>query len=435
MSTAPAVSAETARHDVKLTVHRSTDQIGGNCIEICAGDHRLILDVGRPLDAPGDATGLLPQTMDLESPASVLISHPHQDHYGLLEEIPDHWAVYSGDATEKLIRLTASITGKTLDRSFRHWRSGEPLAIGPFIITPFLTDHSAFDAFMLLIDVAGRRILYSGDFRAHGRKSALVERFIANPPPGIDVLLMEGTNLGSDKSTTSESELEDAFVPFFRETPGRVFVAWSAQNVDRTVTLYRAAKRADRTLVVDLYTAEVLELLADHGRLPRAGMENVKVVITSAMARMYKRKGMSGFVDRMATGGRGISARALNGTTDRWVIMLRESLMRDYARSGVVPTSDDAWCWSMWKGYLGSLGAPLVDWLAAARPVHLHTSGHASPADLRRFAEAMQATRLVPIHSFTWDSDGSDFPAMCRLRDGEPLLLQGERGEARSVTP
>lgn len=253
---------------------------------------------------------------------------------------------------------------------------------------------------MLLIDVAGKRILYSGDFRAHGRKSKLVERLIANPPLGIDVLLMEGTNLGSDKSTMSEADLEDGFVPFFRETPGRVFIAWSAQNVDRTVRLYRAAKRAGRTLVVDLYTAEVLELLADHGRLPRAGIENIKVVITAAMARMYKRKGMSEFVDRMATGGRGISARSLNATADRWVIMLRESLMRDYAKCGVVPTSEDAWCWSMWRGYLGSLGAPLVEWLAAAKPFHLHTSGHASPADLLRFAEAMQAKRMVPIQFY-----------------------------------
>lgn len=423
MNTAAAFAPVTAGSDVKLTIHRSANQIGGNCIEISAGGHRLILDVGRPLDAPKEATGLLPETLDRESPASVLISHPHQDHYGLLEETPEHWTVYSGEAAEKLIRLTASIVGKTLDRSFQHWRSGVPLAIGPFTITPFLTDHSAFDAFMLLIDVAGKRLLYSGDFRAHGRKSRLVERLMANPPSGIDVLLMEGTNLGSDKPTMSEADLEDAFVPFFRETPGRVFVAWSAQNVDRTVTLYRAAKRADRTLVVDLYTAEVLELLADHGRLPRAGMENVKVVITSAMARMYKRKGRSEFVDQMATGGRGISARALSENTDRWVIMLRESLMRDYAKGGVVPTGDDAWCWSMWKGYLTSLGSPLMDWLAAARPVHLHTSGHASPADLLRFAEAMQPKRLVPIHSFTWDSDGANFPAMSRLQDGETMLI------------
>jgi ribonuclease J len=88
---------------------------------------------------------------------------------------------------------------------------------------------------------------------------------MANPPRDIDVLLMEGTNLGSDKPTVREDDLEADFVSLFTDTPGRVFVAWSAQNIDRTVILYRAAKKAGRTLVVDLYTAEVLELLGEHG--------------------------------------------------------------------------------------------------------------------------------------------------------------------------
>ena len=89
------------------------------------------------------------------------------------------------------------------------WHSGsKPFAIGPFTVTPFLTDHSAFDAYMLLVEGAGRRILYTGDFRRHGRKSVLVDRILKNPPPNIDVLVTEGANLGSNKPVTSESELE-----------------------------------------------------------------------------------------------------------------------------------------------------------------------------------------------------------------------------------
>jgi transposase InsO family protein len=63
-----------------------------------------------------------------------------------------------------------------------HWSGGTPFRLGKFEITPFLTDHSAFDAYMLLVEAGGRRILYSGDFRIHGRKSALVDRLMANPP-------------------------------------------------------------------------------------------------------------------------------------------------------------------------------------------------------------------------------------------------------------
>jgi ribonuclease J len=82
---------------------------------------------------------------------------------------------------------------------------------------------------MLLIEAEGKRILYSGDFRTHGRKSALVDRFMAAPPSNIDVLLMEGTNLGSDKSCVTESDLEVDFEALFRQTKGRVFVSWSAR--------------------------------------------------------------------------------------------------------------------------------------------------------------------------------------------------------------
>lgn len=406
-----------------LTIHRSAEEIGGNCIEIACGTERLILDVGRPLDAAKDATDLLPNTLDRAAPATVLISHPHQDHYGLLEETPQDWPIYSGEATEKLIRLTGSIIGKQVDRRLSHWRSEVPLHVGPFCVTPYLTDHSAFDAYMLLIEVAGKRIFYSGDFRIHGRKSKLVERLMESPPPDIDVLLMEGTNLGSDKPTMSEAALEEDFVRLFRETAGRVFVAWSAQNVDRTVTLFRAARRTGRTLAVDLYTAEVMELLAEYGRLPRAGMENVRVIITSSMARIYRRKGMGTFVDHLATGGRGISARALAATPEKWIVMLRQSLIRDYERSGVVPNADDAWCWSMWKGYLESAGETVAAWVGDAKARHIHTSGHASPADLRRFAMAVQPTRMVPIHSFTWDNNTEGFPPIYRLKDGETLTL------------
>jgi ribonuclease J len=74
---------------VRLTVHRATNQIGGNCVEVAAAGYRILLDVGRPLDAPNDATGLLAATLDLKTPMDgVLISHPHQDHHALLEETP-----------------------------------------------------------------------------------------------------------------------------------------------------------------------------------------------------------------------------------------------------------------------------------------------------------------------------------------------------------
>lgn len=321
-------------------------------------------------------------------------------------------------------RNTVFITGKPVEREFVPWTSGQPSRIGPFIVTPWLTDHSAFDAHMLLIEVDGKRILYSGDFRRHGRKAKLVDRLMASPPLGVDVLVMEGTNLGTSKPTISEVELEADFIRLFRETPGRVFVSWSAQNIDRTVTIYRACRQTRRTLVVDLYTAEVLTILADHAQLPQPGWKNLKVVITSAFARLYRMKGRGDFVDRMAENG--IPARALAESPGRWVAMVRRSLIRDYQRGNVNLTSDDVWLWSMWGGYLaGEDGQSVQAWFEAggARHCHIHTSGHASASDLQAFAAAMQPAVLVPIHGVAWDENLKGFPPVRRLADGETMVI------------
>jgi ribonuclease J len=410
---------------VRLRVYRSANEIGGNCIEIAADAGRILLDIGRPLDATREATALLPETLDTAAHLDgLLISHPHQDHCGLLAEAPLQWPVFCGEATARLIRLTSGISGKAIEHGFRFWKSGVRQEVGPFLVTPFLTDHSAFDAYMLLIEAEGRRILYSGDFRIHGRKSRLVERLLASPPPNIDVLIVEGTNLGGDKPCVSESELETDFVALFGEVQGRVFVAWSAQNVDRTVTLYRACLRAGRTLVVDLYTAEVLEALSEFGKIPQPGWRNMKVVITSAFARMYRETGRGAFVQRMA--GFGIPARRLAETPGRWVPMIRRSLIRDYAMNGIVPTGEDAWSWSMWRGYLGNDdGERISAWFkrGGSRARHLHTSGHASPAGLTAFANTIQPRVTVPIHGTAWDREDYGIPGIVRLGDGEPLYL------------
>lgn len=412
---------------VRLTIHRSAHEIGGNCIELSTDDGaRILLDAGRPLDAPdGPLEALLPHTLDTDRPVDgLLLSHPHQDHHGLLGALPATWPVHCGAAAEKLIRLTAGILGTAPPQRFHPWTSGRRFELGPFAVTPWLTDHSAFDAYMLQVEVAGRRLLYSGDFRVHGRKSALVRRLIERPPGSIDLLLMEGTNLGSDKPWSGEDALEQRFRSLFSATAGRVFVSWSAQNIDRTVTLYRACKASGRTLVVDLYTAEVMETLAGHGRLPRPGWPGLKVVVTQAFSRLYRETGRGDFVERMAR--HGIAADRLAETPSRWVIMTRPSLIRDYARKGVVPDPNDAWCWSLWHGYLANEGGRRVrDWFEAGRcpATHLHTSGHASPAHLREFAAAIAPRILVPIHGLAWDAAPHGFPPIRRLADGEVLCL------------
>jgi len=77
--------------------------------------------------------------------------------------------------------VAMDVTGGKLHKHVRRLKSGERVQTGDFRMTPLLTDHSAFDAYMLVIEAAGRHVLYTGDFRKHGRKSALVEKMMADP--------------------------------------------------------------------------------------------------------------------------------------------------------------------------------------------------------------------------------------------------------------
>jgi ribonuclease J len=409
-----------------LTVHRGTRQIGGTCIEIRdPSGERLILDAGRPLDAPEGANDIVPASLDRNRPATVVISHPQQDHWGVVEQLPASWPIWTGSKSAQLIAIPCDLLRRPLTRTFSTWTSRtKRFAVGPFAITPILTDHSAFDAYMLLIEADGKRILYTGDFRRHGRKSVLVDRLMAKPPADIDVLITEGTNLGADKPVKAERELEDDFVELFNRTKGRVFVTWSGQNIDRTVTVYRAARRTRRTLAIDLYTADVLDRISGATRLPRAGPEfpNLKVVITKKLRSAYANLGREDFIARMAQFG--LAAKNLVG--GRHVIMLRRALIPDYERAGVEPNADDAYSLSMWDGYLSEpYHRAALDWCQdrGSEVAYIHTSGHASPDDLRAFAVALQPKVVVPVHGNSWDEHADGFGNVMRLSDGEQYTI------------
>ena len=414
-----------------LVVHRSADEIGGNCIEITFEGHRILLDAGSPLDAPSTDANPVPVSLDTTRPVdAVIVSHPHQDHYGLLRGLPESWPVWCGAPTESLMRLTAALTGDSVPQIVHSYISFSPFAVGPFRIRPLLTDHSAFDAHMILVEVGGKSVLYSGDFRRTGRKYALVDRMLKSPPRDVDVLLLEGTTLGRSGGFPTEVDLEARFISLFRDIPGRVFVTWSAQNIDRTVTIYRACKQAGRTLVLDLYAVDVLERLGEHyDSLPRLGWPRLRAVVTAGVKRLYenpKRMNKPAFIERCCQSGHAFSAAKIESGPRSNVIMLRPSLLRDYESKGLTLTKDDAWVFSMWSGYLDQPEFRSVQSRfdeVGARFENVHTSGHASQMDLKQFAASIGARHLIPIHSFDWDQHVDDFANVKRLRDGEPFEI------------
>jgi ribonuclease J len=213
----------------------------------------------------------------------------------------------------------------------------QPIKIGPFCITPFLVDHSAYDAYALLIEADGKRLFYSGDFRGHGRKHGLVDELIAHPPSDIDTLLLEGTTMSrADENTASvsEHELEEEFVSRFLNTTGLVLIHASAQNIDRMVSVYRACQRTGRTLVIDLYTAMILEATGNP-RIPQSHWERVALCVPKTQRIQIKRNGWFDKLDRHSRH-RIFLKRHLAKAPDNYALLFRGLWMRDLEQADVL---------------------------------------------------------------------------------------------------
>ena len=412
---------------MRIRIHRGTKEIGGTCIEMEAQGNRIVLDVGLPLDAPADTDShesLLPRVPGFREPdeslLGVLISHPHMDHYGLVKYIRPGVSVHIGERAHNVMKAASAYVPNGIAFTDPHFIADrKPVEIGPFRVTPYLVDHSAFDAYSLLVEADGKRVFYTGDFRAHGRKSKLFEALVARPPKDIDALLMEGTTIGragTDEGFATEGELEQEFVRAFKETKGIHFVWTSSQNIDRLVTIFRAAKRTGRLLLIDLYTAVVLEATGLDG-IPQASWDEVRVYIPQAQRVFIKEKGL--FDDLGRHKANRIFPEHLAGLAYRSVMLFRPLAMSD---RGVQAVLDGAgFTYSMWEGYLKEKGSQSVlKWLQRHGIPRrtIHTSGHASVADLKRLAEALTPRTLVPIHSFETDRFGEFFENVVRKDDG-----------------
>lgn len=227
---------------MKARIHRGAAEVGGSCVELQAAGELLLLDAGLPLDGSGAADARLPDSALRGDPLALLVSHSHPDHFGLIEELHRTVPVHMGNAAAKILRTAAFYTDRPPPRVDHYLAAGRSISIGPFRVTPYLVDHSAYDAYALLVEAEDRRLLYSGDLRAHGRKPGAFTRLLERPPRDVDVMLLEGTTVGRGRGDgLSEKEVEERCVEAFKATEGMALACYSPQNVDRLVTVYRAA--------------------------------------------------------------------------------------------------------------------------------------------------------------------------------------------------
>jgi len=438
---------------MRLAILGGTHEIGGSCVEVSTGKSRIVVDVGIPLvDRDGDriavpregdvsgsellARGLLPDVSGLyewdvssEPVDGVLISHAHMDHYGWIRFVRKDIPVYLGEATKALIDLGSMMTRSSAKIHNPHFfDSGKSFECGKFVVTPFLVDHSAFDAYAFVIEAGGKRAIYSGDFREHGRKSGAFRRFLEEVPREADALILEGTLVGNEgHDLRTEKDIEDEAVRIAEESPNAVLLYLASQNIDRLVSFYKASLRSRRLFVIDVYTALVLDTLVatkSHPKLPYPSKShsNIRVMFPQKVATQINRRGGIELLHKFTK--YKITREEMAGEPSRIMMTVRPSMLSHLER--IDNFEGATFIYSLWQGYMDEPRTRELKEYADRlhmRWEYLHTSGHAPVETLKRVVDTLKPKRLIPIHTIHPEKFGDFATSVIQLTPGQTLDL------------
>lgn len=212
---------------VTIEVHGGARSIGGNCVVVRdeKSGFAVMLDQGLNFGAytryyggyiePHSLRDLyevkaIPPPEAYEGVDAVFISHLHLDHLGALSMAEEQGVELYVPHVGILAELTESwewswrsillpSTGSAVDyaRSVKAWRG---------VVKPIRVNHSAYPSYAFLVETSEGVVLYTGDFRldsplrllGEGAGTDTLESMASalSEHGGVDVLVIEGTNLG-----------------------------------------------------------------------------------------------------------------------------------------------------------------------------------------------------------------------------------------------
>ncbi len=388
---------------LRINILRGQDQIGGSIIELSTETTRIILDAGANMGETRVHT-FVPKIPGLFSgkPAydAVFASHYHSDHMGLLRYVLPEIPIYMGRGAYDVACAMSAFKGRTLGFSPVLMKANVPVTVGDITVIPTPCDHSAYDSFMFLVKACGKTVLYSADFRSTGRMD--FDKLLRDLPE-VDALITEGTTLsrGPDFHEPSEKELEDFAVETLKDRKGPALVYLSAQNVERIVTAYNAARRTGRRFIMDELTAVVAEAakLKIDGYVLRAShslAELGEVVAASAGGgrhRTHRRK--SGTFPAVSAGKAFSSNDFLLCVTPQSLINFRKVAQKTDFKDGVLFFARRET--HMLQPAVSAFVA-LMESVGAIVPV-LHTSGHADSNTIDRLIRDVRPSVIIPVHT------------------------------------
>ena len=390
---------------MKIRIHRGSRQIGG-CITEIQSDRgaRILIDLGHNLpgesanDDEYDDPSRLSELLDGVS--AVVYTHNHGDHVGFFYKVPKEIPQYIGEMAREVMfnildenynrlsrderRLAGSDYFDKISalRAFRTYKAAQTFNVDDVSVTPFFVSHSAGDAYMLIIECDGKKVLHTGDLREHGFLGKGLEPTLQKWMTDIDVLITEGTMLSrDDEQTKTESEIQSLMHEYMQRYKN-VFVLCSSTNFDRLAGLHKANQRiGNRPFVCDVYQSIQLETLT---RFCGKHSDLYRITRVEEMS-----LGNENLHQRMVENGFTMLVRD-NGKFRKWLDHLMPML--DPEQTVLI--------YSQYKGYLKEqLRLQEFVSLYGKNMAYVHTSGHATKKTLEKICRIVKpSTAIIPIH-------------------------------------
>jgi ribonuclease J len=168
-----------------------------------------------------------------------LITHGHEDHYGALPFVlrDVNVPVYGSRLTLAFAKSKLDEHGLIKSTEVHEVTDDSVVDLAPFRARFCAMSHSVPDALAVIVDTPLGTIVHSGDYKfdhtpIDGRVTD-VNKLAQLGEAGVLLLMADSTNIESEGSTGSESQVGQAFHHIFAEAKGRVLVACFSSHIHR----------------------------------------------------------------------------------------------------------------------------------------------------------------------------------------------------------
>lgn len=405
----------------KIALYGGVREVGGNKVLLEDHNSRVILDFGvsyAQRDRFFSDPFLSPKTkevlvklgvarpidgvywfQELQKDTAVFISHAHRDHSGHISLLNRQIPVFCGKTTEIILDGFKEISRDTpeFDLSgleFKNFKSWDLVKFGDISIKPIHVDHSVPGSYAFLVELDGKTLAYTGDFRMHGEMQSLTQDFAdALLESRPDVLVIEHTNI-LDGEVSSEAEVEQKVQSVVDKAGGLVISDFSVVDIDRYKTFSRVAERVGRNLVVTPRRAFMLKMMEEDPRIAMPKLEDTYVLRS-------ERKQTRAWEELVYGIFKNVTIEELSSSQRSTILLIPptdiESLLRiDPAPGSIyICSSSEPYDEEMemdferLMNWLDFLGIPFY---------RIHASGHVMPLQIRQLIEATSPKMLIPIH-------------------------------------